>query len=290
MAGKGSRLEEAWLRKSRGTRQPGHCLSHGLGSSPLPQACQPPSPHPRLVSSSQSCLPLSRAVQPQAPSPGIFGVRGPHQQGLMATVPTAGPGAYGAWERVPAAALLLCLHATFPVWRKRCRGEVPAGTSHHVTSFQSSLGRAGGNPEHRGENFPPTLFPSSAGQLLQHPPCSLVSAPCPAVHGSQPELAGGAGGGDTRIAVDRSSHEASKEPERAGSSHGVAGAHEAASALNCLSRLYHLISAPAMGRGMGLHVQHLLDMRGAQFVNHLPHRPQLSQPCLLPTQPSRERR
>lgn len=227
MAGRGSRLEEARLRKSQGTQQPGHCLSHGLSSSLLPQARQPPSPHPRLVSSSRSCLPLSRAEQPQAPSPGTLGVRGGHWQGLMATGPVAGPGAHGAWERVPAPTLPLCLHATFPVWRKRCRGEVPVGTNHHVTGFQPSLGRAGGNPEHHGENFPPTLFPSSAGQLLQHPPCSPSSAPCPAVHGSQPELAGGAGGGDTRVTADRSSHEASKEPERAGSSAAPAPLMEA---------------------------------------------------------------
>ena len=31
-------LEEAWLRKSQGTQQPGHCLSHGLSSSALPPA------------------------------------------------------------------------------------------------------------------------------------------------------------------------------------------------------------------------------------------------------------
>lgn len=42
-------------------------------------------------------------------------------------------------------------------------------------------------------------------------------------------------------------------------------------------------------RGSGVCVQHRLDMRGAQLVNHFPHRLQLSQPCLLPAQSSSKR-
>lgn len=115
----------------------------------------------------------------------------------MPGVPRAGPRACGAWERVPAPALLLCLHVTFLVQRKWCRGEVPVGTGHHVTSLQPLLRRTGGNPERCRESSLRTLFPSGAGRLLQHPPCSLGSVPHPLLsHGSPPELARGAGGGD----------------------------------------------------------------------------------------------
>lgn len=38
--------------------------------------------------------------------------------------------------------------------------------------------------------------------------------------------------------------------------------------------------------GAGVCVQHRLDMRGAQLVNHFPRRPQLSQLWLLLAQPS----
>lgn len=116
---------------------------------------------------------------PSPPLEGILGARGACQRGLMPAGPGAGAGAWGAWERVPAPALPLCLHVTFPVWRKWCRGEVPAGTGRHVTGLQPLLERAGGNPEHCRESSPRTLFPSSVGRLLQHPPCSLGSAPHP---------------------------------------------------------------------------------------------------------------
>lgn len=51
-----------------------------------------------------------------------------------------------------------------------------------------------------------------------------------------------------------------------------------------------ILSLLQQGRGgVGMCVQHRLDMRGVQLVNHFPRRPQLSQPCLLPTQPSNKR-
>jgi len=97
----------------------------------------------------------------------------------MPAVPGAGPRAHGAWERAPAPALPLCLHVTFPLQRKWCRGEVPAGTGHHVIGLQPSLGRAGGNPEHSGESSPQTLFPNGIvgmERLPLHPPCSPVAS------------------------------------------------------------------------------------------------------------------
>lgn len=238
---------------------------------------------------------------PSPPLEGVLGVRGARRRGLTPGVPGAGPGAHGAWERVPAPGLPLCLHVTFPVWRKWCRGEVPAGTGRHVTGLQPSLGRAGGNPERRGESSPRTLFPSGAGRLLQRCPCSLGSAPHPVL----PWLPAGAGrrswrrGCSSAWWVCRSSHEASKElgagtgREQRGSlssRRGTAMVWLELIKLPVLLAAYPsfiILSLLQQGRGgVGMCVQHLLDMRGAPLVNHFPRRPQLSQPCLLPTQAS----